>query len=397
MVVLSSANQLYNISPLENLEKGKITTFNDSNLADIFDLKDFDILKFDVLDCKSRLLLYLKPFEIKNRIKFERIAILDLDLNILDRPLLESSGIESFSTVAPNENGEEIFTIVIKKNKKKYDWNLVLHQLSAENGPVITKKNIVEFNETEDFKEMPKALCYAYKKNQLFMSCNTGDLYLYDINRVSSNDKKSKKPKIELELKKTFEFIEKEKFFLDNYFQKLILNWDQNYLIGLTKFSEIQILEYKSDNLKCVKTIKPHSTINEIIMSSNGRYLMTCGFFFDSVQRFDLSTLDDKSFGENCENYFKRISDNATEERRDLAKGQTVISTKNYTLKHGDVNQIIHFFKTKNKKITRILKEIQNKDDKRMIMDHKKKINVEEGECQSDSDDDIFGDIEEED
>jgi hypothetical protein len=363
MLVLASNNDLYFAKP-EFIQTKKHDELQSLNLTEMFDLdEEYDILKFDLLDCRTRILLYLKSRNSMNRLLYDHVLLIDLDFKVQHGAKIKSFGIDNFSTSATNENGEKVYTIFLTKD----DWNIALYELSISDESFITKKIDVIINEKKEFESPPKAICFAYKKDrsQLILSSDKGDLYLYDIEEEMVNFKKQ----IQLKLKEKINIFKDKESYFKEYFDKLILSWSQEFLIGLSKFSEIHIFELEKDSLKLKKSIMPKSNINGISLTPNGRFLLTNGYFYESVQRFDLSDLDTDSFGDKCENYMKRLRDKTTEEIKDSADKEKTMYMKNVILRHGNIEQHIKNqedikFKM-NQKVKRAQKDMDKKDIER--------------------------------
>jgi hypothetical protein len=302
-----------------------------------------------------------------NRLLYDHILLIDLDNKVHQGVKIRSFGIDNFSTSATNENGEKVYTIFLTKN----DWNIALYELSISNESFITKKFDVKINEKDEFDLPPKAICFAYKKdkNQLILSSDKGDLYLYDIEEETVNSKKQ----IQLKNKKKINIFKNKSNHFKEYFDKLILNWSQDYLIGLSKFSEIHIFELEKESLKCVRSIMPNSNINGISLTPNGRFLLTYGYFYESVQRFDLSDLNKDSFGDNCENYLKRLMDKANEDIKKKANEQESMYMKIMVLRYGNLEQIIKNLEDNNFKMNQKVKKVQKNMDEKDIELQKKK------------------------
>lgn len=281
-----------------------------------------------MLDDQYSLMLFLRSRNSKSKSLFDRVAIVDIDLDICGCCPVSAQGSDDFGTVSANENGRELISISENRGKWKLLFNMIIIKTDHEEEKKIFygRNCTVEFPKENKILKAPVALCYAYLKDLLIVSCESGNMYIC---KVLKSEVESKKPKVTLDEKACVDlFPEQGEGLLRDSFRKFILSWDQKCLIGLTRLSVIKIMRLKKKSVSVIRQIDPMGTVVQINLSLNGRFLMQCGTFFTSVVMFDLAQVREESFGENGQNCLTRARDKATKEGKKNGDGQSSMQAK---------------------------------------------------------------------
>ena len=281
LVVFSSGQIVFD--RLDPKKFGDLEYIENLNLAPCFGLSKFKMVKFSVLDCQTRVLLYLRS----GKKGFDKFAVVDLELEVLPKAIGNADGFESETTVTADFDGSRVFSVRLNKV-----WDLNFHFVQEYQTRFGTKNFKVKSQQVEldkKSKANPAALVFVYNRNMLLISHQDGTVAGYLTGDLQEIEKHRN-----LTLKQMFLFSpEIGSDFLD----ELILSWDHKYVIGKSNNAQILILELSS-SLILKKKFQFEEYTHHFSLSLNGRFLCICGGFFDSIARIDLQDIDNISFGE---------------------------------------------------------------------------------------------------
>lgn len=326
-VVLTPFNNIYFLLGMDRLKPDDPEKLENLDLSACFLVDNDHIVRFKILDNPNRIMFFLKTQNCKSNCAFDKVGIINSNLKTNGMCSLPAEGSSDFSTVATNEDGSEVFSIKAKKESWELCFNVVSIKSNKNNTKMFHKfKGIIKFPSFNEIENAPVGLCYAYLKNLLIISCETGKIFLFKVT-ITEND--SKKPQVKLEkIAQNDFFTEQGEGLYRNSFRNFILSYDHEYVITRTRHSAIHVLKLSEKDLKPNRIFESTGTIVHINLSLNGRFLLQCGTFFSSVAMIDLSTIDKESFGENSPNFLVRARMKADESSRENGDKQTVLSKK---------------------------------------------------------------------
>lgn len=319
-----------------------------TDIKNYFNINEFTIIKFRILKCQNRLLLYLKKDDCENKkIKYNYGAIVDLEQNIKFKGLVAGYGVQEDNNICTNFDGSLVFSVFLKE--KLY---FVANTIKSENHQFMNEKkhnlSLKEFEDEEE--EIPPAMCFSEKESFLFVADRKGWVFTYFI------DPKVNKRNLQLEVHFPELEIPKNEDYEKDYIEEMLVNWDQNYLICRTQHSRILIYKIEKKKLGFVKEYQFNNKLHQMTLSKNGRFLAVCGFFFESIGRIDLSSIDGASFGDQCYDLIKYEESRASEEGKKNANAMKDRYDKIKCYRYGSINKYIVYLKER-KKINNIKNE----------------------------------------
>lgn len=270
--------------------------------------KKLSILKLQLLNCHNRLFLYLEP-QSDSKYIFNRFALVDLD-NIRENIIEDMAiGFSGNLSIAYNFDGSKIFSII--KKKEEYGIGFFKVSLSSDKKRFVKKTHYIFIEEFEKYDDIPEAMCFLSNLDFLFAAFSSGDLVAFD---TSITNRKNIPEHLELFGVHSNNFCKLDQKNSTDYIVDMIYSWDQKYLLCKTLLSKIQVLQVEKHQVTFVRKFCNNFSINNLSLTSNGRYLLIAGVYFDSLQRVDLSTIDSNTFGKDCFDYLKKLRAMASKE-----------------------------------------------------------------------------------
>lgn len=343
-----------------------------ANLETVFDFSKFRVLEFRLLECQTRALFYLKS--LSSNTGFDKIALVDLNLEIKGKGLVNAFGQADQKNVSANFDGSVIFSVRSKKkktNRKKKSVNILLHKLKKT---LLKKNKSFEFN-TKTLKlqkpnsdliyKTPTAICFLYKINLLLVAVPSGELFTFDVGLLMTDQINRKQ--IEIKSHSVLNFFSKKTLdFEQDFFIEILRNWDQRYAFGATSLSKIIIMRVQGNLLEKVRKIEDLG-IFRINLSSNGKFLAYCGAFFESISQIDLETLDQESFGKNCENIVSRYRALASPEAVKRGDREDNFFEKMCAYRFGSMQKLMEIDEKKFKFLRMTMTKIERKTQKKKL------------------------------
>ena len=322
------------ISEIKNISN---QVLHERDIQPCFDLRSFDLLKFKLLDCQNKILLFLKSSQERSDFDFDKFALVDLDLEVCNKALGQAHGNGAFCNVTANYDGSQIYSVV----QNKGDWVIHLYSIKILENKMKRKsykgeKSVLSLAEKKLIGGLPIAMCLLYERNLLVVSAPTGALLVYR----TDLDLSSKKYKKVVSLKSTFS----ENFFAikkgeTDAFDQMVASWDQKFLIAKSQLSQVHILRVRKDSIEQIHYIQCEDYISTIALSPNGRFVMTSGAFFESVSRIDLAELDKTSFEIETYDCVWRLGEYADSEAKKQGEKQEQIFDKVLFYRYGSLRE----------------------------------------------------------
>lgn len=334
MILFSNGKMIYKCpSQLRNMTRKNIRKEDQSI---IFNLKDINLVKFEVLRSQDRLLLfnYNKKLKSSKFFDYNQCFIVDPTGMIEDKAPISAVGSLGDNNVACDYDGSNVFSIKLDKK----GWKVQLTKVYFKENykfKVHSKKNCtIVLTEISESKELPAAMWFAEKTESLIVSHRNGQILIYKVDNLL---KESAVRDANLTSESFTDYLIQNEDFKMDFGEDLLMSWDEKYLICRCKSSRLFIFKLENFQLNFVKEIITYDPIYNIGLSFDGRFLVTSGMFFESIMRVDLSKVDVNSFGENCFNLIKLFEERADDEGKEESENYQKLDDKIKCYKFGNL------------------------------------------------------------
>lgn len=322
LLILFSNGRIVNINPrlLPSLDRKRIKK---KDISLIFNLQKMFVVKFKLLPCQDRLLLYVfdqkQPGHSLN-FDYNKVFMVDPESLVAGKISALAVGNLEDDNVTSDFQGTLLFSVKKKKSKWQVEVNVVEIKKVKEEWSLLSKsqnKKNLELSGICDSEAIPGSICYMGKHRALIVGHRDGKIYVFDVSFLANKENNK-----DIVLKSQFctEHLQQKKDFAKDFAEEMLTSWDQRFLICRCKSSRIFIFKYEKFALEMAHEVKIFDPIQHISLSTNGRFLATCGIFFGSVMRVDLSQVDEKSFGQNCVDLISVFREKATAEGKTEAE-----------------------------------------------------------------------------
>lgn len=313
------------------------------------------IIDFSLVDSNQSAILFMTPANprfatgfAENR--YARCFLEDLSINQFNKKIFIAHGNKKYQMVAADYSGRRIISVKYEKGKtiNELGFNLYLNNLEISNRkkqekykgeverhgnksdsvvPIILSQHHDHFKfkahkmrvgEQNKLNSHITCICFLYKlenlnkKEGVVIAELNGNVHLFEL--VRKEGKKS--VSFSLEWRDTYQALcekfgddEEDLILVNDFAVQGLKSLDNRYVILRTKVSKMLILRIEPDSMKLVekKVFRESFTINDIQLTTDGRYLVTGGEGPASLMKLDLSGIDEHSFGGANIDYLKLL------------------------------------------------------------------------------------------
>lgn len=317
---------------------------------------------------------------------YDRFMMVDLNMQVQGKVLAIANGYREDHNIATDFEGSRLFSVY--KHPERH-WQVYHTQVNLDKSKktFLMKNKQFVVRESEEFGNLPASLCFVDKCKKLFIGTREGPILVFEIT-FSDADKIPKKELISVHRFNLVDSLKKEKkskkkdfkkkdYTPDdksedsgtehtNFFEEIIPNYDESYLLARTYMSSVVVLSILPGKLELVRRFRFSSSIQHMALSANGRYLATCGIFIDSIKRIDLSVVDPQAFGNGCLDFMKYIDKLADPQTRKNAANEKKRQDKMICYRYGSKKKYYQMIEKNRKKhlINEQKKEIKKYESK---------------------------------
>jgi hypothetical protein len=283
---------------------------------------DDRIVNFKILDDQTRIMIYAQTKDMQRQIGdtftmfYDNAWILYLTKMVRGKNMINVNGNANFDTLGVDFRANHAVGLYYSDEQDHNDFQFrffKFHEKKDQDNEFFIDGRFKESNQIhreefedkdnlEDLETNVSTLCMLYKLgnnqcNLLVMTDTKSNVFLYELNGNKTAELSQLEHKDTVEIAED-DNLEEGRAFPKDYVVRTLKCPKNNYVIMLTKYSEIYIykIDYSEKKFEEPTIISPLYAINDIYLSGNGRFLLMGGVLFDSVVSLDLDGLDSDNF-----------------------------------------------------------------------------------------------------